>query len=346
MTLIHGSIGGVAVTRGPDAALLSIENLQTYFYNEDGITRAVDGVSMAIYPGETVGIVGESGCGKSVTALSILRLVPNRIGRIVGGRILFEGRNLLDLSEHEMRRIRGDRIAMIFQEPMTSLNPVLTIGHQIAEAVRIHRGASAAAARARALEVLDLVRIPDARRRVDDYPHQFSGGMRQRVMIAMALACDPKLLIADEPTTALDVTIQAQVLELMLELKEQAGASVLLITHDLGVVAETCQRVVVMYAGRKVEEADVFDLFDRPAHPYTRGLLASVARGKAGGRLTEIPGMVPSLRQPISGCHFAPRCPFADDHCRSVAPVLRQIEGGGAKPHVAACHKSAEVLAS
>ncbi|MEL6298449.1 MAG: ABC transporter ATP-binding protein [Pseudomonadota bacterium] len=331
-------------TKRAGEPLLSVEDLKTYFFNEDGVTRAVDGVSLSIAAGETLGVVGESGCGKSVTALSILRLVPPRIGRSVGGRVVFEGRNLLDLSEREMRVIRGDRIAMIFQEPMTSLNPVLTVGHQIAEAVRIHRRASVADARKRALEVLDLVKIPDAGQRLDDYPHQFSGGMRQRVMIAMALACDPKLLIADEPTTALDVTVQAQVLDLMLELKAETGAAVMLITHDLGVVAETCQRVVVMYAGRKVEEADVFDLFDRPAHPYTRGLLASVARGKAGGRLTEIPGMVPSLREPIPGCAFAPRCPFADGHCHAVAPTLEQIAGD--RPHLAACHKSTEVLAS
>ena len=287
--------------------LLAVEDLRTHFFNEDGVTRAVDGVSFNVEAGETLGVVGESGCGKSVTALSVLRLIPPRIGRVVGGRILFEGTNLLDLSEREMRAIRGDRIAMVFQEPMTSLNPVLTVGNQISEAVRIHRGVGRTAARTRAREVLELVKIPDARRRLDDYPHQFSGGMRQRVMIAMALACDPKLLIADEPTTALDVTIQAQVLELMLELKETTQAAVILITHDLGVVAETCQRVIVMYAGRKIEEAGVFELFDHPAHPYTRGLMASVARGKAGGRLNEIPGMVPSLREPITGCAFAPR---------------------------------------
>ncbi|MEZ5844482.1 MAG: ABC transporter ATP-binding protein [Hyphomicrobiaceae bacterium] len=326
--------------------LLQVESLATHFFNEDGVTRAVDGVSFDVAPGETLGIVGESGCGKSVTALSILRLVPPRIGRTVSGRVLFEGRDLLKLSEREMRDIRGNRIAMIFQEPMTSLNPVLTIGEQIAEAVRIHRGVGNEAARRRALEVLDLVRIPDARRRLDDHPHQFSGGMRQRVMIAMALACDPKLLIADEPTTALDVTIQAQVLKLMLELKADTGAAVILITHDLGVVAETCQRVVVMYAGRKVEEAGVFELFDRPAHPYTRGLIASVARGKAGGRLAEIPGMVPTLRAPIPGCAFAPRCGYAVPDCREQVPPLTAIASGDGIGHLAACHRTAEVLAS
>jgi len=326
-------------------ALLTVENLRTHFFSEDGITRAVDGVSFGVGKGETLGIVGESGCGKSVTALSVMRLLPERVARTVGGRILLGETDLLSLSESQMRDVRGDRIAMIFQEPMTSLNPVLTIGGQIAEAVRIHRGASRSAARARAREVLELVRIPDAARRLDDYPHQFSGGMRQRVMIAMALACDPELLIADEPTTALDVTIQAQVLDLMLKLKEETGAAVILITHDLGVVAETCQRVIVMYAGRKVEEASVYDLFDKPAHPYTRGLLASQARGRRGARLTEIPGIVPSLREPIAGCAFAPRCAFAQARCRTEAPLLDPVPGA-APGHIAACHRSAEVLAS
>jgi peptide/nickel transport system ATP-binding protein len=249
--------------------LLAVRDLATSFFTEDGTTRAVDGVSFDVGAGETLGIVGESGCGKSVTALSIMRLLPARLGRTVRGSVAFEGRDLLGLDESEMRTIRGNRIAMIFQEPMTSLNPVLTIGHQIAESVRIHEGASPAEARARTVSMLNLVRIPDGERRLDDYPHQFSGGMRQRVMIAMALACNPRLLIADEPTTALDVTIQAQILKLMLELKERTGAAVILITHDLGVVAETCQRVIVMYAGRKIEEAPILELFDRPAHPYT-----------------------------------------------------------------------------
>jgi peptide/nickel transport system ATP-binding protein len=327
------------------APLLEVKGLKTHFFTEDGVTRAVDGLSFVVHPGETLGIVGESGCGKSVTALSILRLLPPRLGRTVAGSVVFEGTDLLGLTESEMRAIRGNRIAMIFQEPMTSLNPVLTVGQQIAEAVRIHKGASAPAARARALEMLRLVRIPDAERRLDDYPHQFSGGMRQRVMIAMALACSPKLLIADEPTTALDVTIQAQVLKLMLELKEQTGAAVILITHDLGVVAETCQRVVVMYAGRKVEEAPVLELFDRPAHPYTRGLLASIARGTAGKRvkrLQEIPGMVPSLREPIVGCAFAPRCRHAMDRCRREAPRLY----AAGRDHLSACFLAEEVVAS
>jgi len=329
------------------APLLDVQDLKTHFFNEDGVTRAVDGVSFTVAPEETLGIVGESGCGKSVTALSILRLLPPRLGRTVGGRVLFEGQDLLALSERQMRDVRGNRIAMVFQEPMTSLNPVLTIGHQIAEAVRIHKGASAVAARDRAREMLELVRIPDAARRLDDYPHQFSGGMRQRVMIAMSLACDPKLLVADEPTTALDVTIQAQVLKLMLELKAKTGSAVILITHDLGVVAETCQRVVVMYAGRKVEEAPVAELFAQPAHPYTRGLLASIARGRAGGRakrLNEIPGMVPSLREPIRGCAFAPRCRFADARCRTESPDLTPI--AGQPRHRAACLRLDAVLAS
>jgi peptide/nickel transport system ATP-binding protein len=329
------------------APLLDVQDLRTHFFNEDGITRAVDGLSFSVAAQETVGIVGESGCGKTVTALSILQLLPPRLGRIVGGRILFEGTDLTKLSERQLRAVRGDRIGMIFQEPMTSLNPVLSIGHQIAEAVRIHKGASAGAARAHARDMLELVKIPDAARRLDDYPHQFSGGMRQRVMIAMALACDPKMLIADEPTTALDVTIQAQVLKLMLELKAKTGAAIVLITHDLGVVAETCQRVVVMYAGRKVEEAPVAELFAQPAHPYTRGLLASIARGKAGARarrLKEIPGMVPSLREPIPGCAFAPRCPFAVAACRAEQPRLAPVAGTPA--HQAACFRVAEVLAS
>jgi peptide/nickel transport system ATP-binding protein len=325
--------------------LLSVRDLQTYFFTEDGTTRAVDGVSFDVFPGETLGIVGESGCGKSVTALSIMRLLPPSIGRTVGGSVSFEGKDLLALGEAEMRAIRGNRIAMIFQEPMTSLNPVLTIGHQIAESVRIHQGASQAQARERAAAMLRLVRIPDAERRLDDYPHQFSGGMRQRVMIAMALACNPKLLIADEPTTALDVTIQAQILKLMLELKERTGSAVVLITHDLGVIAETCQRVIVMYAGRKIEEAPILELFDRPAHPYTRGLMASIPRYGGGRarkrRLAEISGIVPSLREPIEGCAFAPRCVYAAERCRVEAPPLRGVGGG----HVAACHFADEVMA-
>jgi peptide/nickel transport system ATP-binding protein len=327
---------------GPPPGLLEVSDLRTQFFSQDGITRAVDGVSFVIAPGETLGLVGESGCGKSVTALSLLRLLP-RNGRVAGGAISFEGNDLLALSEAEMRRIRGNRIAMIFQEPMTSLNPVHTIGEQIAEAVRIHQGLGRAAALARATEMLRLVRIPDAERRVGDYPHQFSGGMRQRAMIAMALACSPTLLIADEPTTALDVTIQAQILRLMLELKERIGAAILLITHDLGVVAETCQRVIVMYAGRTVEEAPVLELFDHPAHPYTRGLLTSIPHGagRRRRRLLEIPGVVPSLRDPIVGCAFAPRCTWAVDACRRDAPPIRAIAPG----HHVACFRAEEVIA-
>jgi peptide/nickel transport system ATP-binding protein len=331
------------------APLLEVRDLKTHFFTQDGITRAVDGLSFDVGPRETLGIVGESGCGKSVTALSVLRLLPDRMGRIIAGSLRFDGVNLLALSEADMRHIRGNRIAMIFQEPMTSLNPVLTIGHQLAESLRIHKGLGRQEAREHARGMLEVVRIPDARSRLDDYPHQFSGGMRQRVMIAMALACSPKLLIADDPTTALDVTIQAQVLKLILELKEKTGAAVILITHDLGVVAETCQRVVVMYAGRKVEEASVLELFDRPAHPYTRGLLASIARGRAGARrkrLQEIPGVVPSLREPIAGCTFAPRCAHAIDRCRREAPALRPIGNGDASQHLAACFLAAELVAS
>lgn len=324
-------------------ALLDIRNLQTHFFTNDGATRAVDGVSLTVMPGETLGVVGESGCGKSVTALSILQLLPEKLARIVGGEVFFEGKDLLKLEERQMRSIRGNRIAMIFQEPMTSLNPVLSIGYQISEAVRIHEKVNSKQARERALSMLKLVKIPDAERRLADYPHQFSGGMRQRVMIAMALACRPKLLIADEPTTALDVTIQAQILRLMVELKEQTGAAIVLITHDLGVVAETCKRVIVMYAGRKVEEASVGALFAAPAHPYTRGLMASKPRlggGAVDGRLTELPGLVPSLREPIVGCAFAPRCSFSVDRCRSETPALRMV----GHQHFTACHEAERVL--
>jgi peptide/nickel transport system ATP-binding protein len=326
-------------------ALLEVRELRTHFFTQDGITRAVDGVSLSVMPGETLGVVGESGCGKSVTALSILRLLPEKLARIVGGEIRFEGVDILKLDEPSMRALRGNRIAMIFQEPMTSLNPVLTVGYQITESIRIHEHIGKREARERALTLLSLVKIPDAARRLDDYPHQFSGGMRQRVMIAMALACKPRLLIADEPTTALDVTIQAQILKLMVELKAQIGASIVLITHDLGVVAETCERVAVMYAGRKVEEAAVEVLFDAPAHPYTRGLMASKPKlGTVidGARLTELPGLVPSMREPIVGCAFAPRCAMARDRCRQEAPVLRPV----GERHMVACHEAERVLAS
>ena len=316
--------------------LLSVRDLKTHFFNADGVTRAVDGVSFDVAAGETLGIVGESGCGKSVTALSVMRLLPEKIARIVEGSILFEGQDLAALDEKAMRAIRGNRIAMIFQEPMTSLNPLLRVGEQIAEALRIHTGADRRAAREKAARMLRLVHIPDAEKRLDDYPHQFSGGMRQRVMIAMALACDPRLLIADEPTTALDVTIQAQILKLLIELKARTGAAVVLITHDLGVVAETCQRVIVMYAGRKVEEASVEALFDHPAHPYTQGLMAATPRrGRAASvrRLAEIRGLVPSLREEITGCPFAPRCALVEEQCRREAPRFTEI----APSHGVAC---------
>ncbi|MGB2817635.1 MAG: ABC transporter ATP-binding protein, partial [Burkholderiaceae bacterium] len=317
----------------PAHPLLRVENLKTHFHTRDGIVRAVDGVSFDVMPGETLAVVGESGCGKSVTAMSILRLLPMPPARIADGRIEFDGRNLLDLSEPEMRKVRGNAISMIFQEPMTSLNPVLTIGRQIAEALVLHRGMSEKQAMTRAAEMLRKVHIPEAERRLTQYPHELSGGMRQRVMIAMALACGPRLLIADEPTTALDVTIQAQILELMLELRDETGASVILITHDLGVVAEVADRVVVMYAGRKVEEAPIEELFAAPRHPYTRGLLGSMPHlgdsvNETGKRLVEIPGMVPSLKDPAPGCLFAPRCTNATERCSRDAPPLELHAAG------------------
>src|SRR5580700_1402374 len=329
------------VPKAPAAAvepILDIAELRTWFFTRDGVVRAVDGVSFHVIPGETLAIVGESGCGKSVTALSILRLIPSPPGRIVSGAIHFAGRDLLGLSEAEMRQVRGNEISMIFQEPMTSLNPVLTIGRQIAETLTLHQGLGHRAALAKAADVLRLVHIPEADRRIGEYPHQLSGGMRQRVMIAMALACNPKLLIADEPTTALDVTIQAQILDLMRELKQKIDAAIVLITHDLGVVAEMAERVVVMYAGHKVEEAPVKPLFRRPLHPYTKGLLGSVPRlGVASvgdaGRLAEIPGTVPSLKEEIPGCPFAVRCAFATDICRREMPPFEEKETG----HFAAC---------
>ena len=333
--------------------ILAVDNLHTHFFTRDGVVRAIEGLSLHVLPGEVLGVVGESGCGKSVTALSVMRLLPARSGRIVQGSVSFEGQDLATLSEAQMREIRGNQIAMVFQEPMTSLNPVHTVGAQIAEAVRIHQSLSKRDALARAGEMLRLVRIPDAERRIGDYPHEFSGGMRQRVMIAMALSCNPKLLIADEPTTALDVTIQAQILKLMVELNGRVGAAIMLITHDLGVIAETAHRVVVMYAGRKVEEATVDELFDRPLHPYTRGLLSSIPRGRQGARtrrLSEIPGIVPSLRESVpgqpafKGCAFAPRCGLATPRCHEQAPPLVvRGEGGG---HSAACWEIDRVVAS
>ncbi|MBR0669815.1 ABC transporter ATP-binding protein [Neoroseomonas soli] len=319
-------------------ALLEVENLQTHFRAPDGVNRAVDGLNFHVNAGETVAIVGESGCGKSVTAMSILRLIPEPPGKIAGS-IRFNGRDLLKLSDREMRAIRGNEISMIFQEPMTSLNPVLTVGRQIGETLRLHQGMSKSQAEARAVEMLKLVGIPEPERRVKEYPHQLSGGMRQRVMIAIALACNPKLLIADEPTTALDVTIQAQILDLMRDLKHRVGAAIVIITHDLGVVAEVAERVIVMYAGRKVEEAAVEKLFRSPRHPYTQGLLGSMP--KLGSSLTgdetrlqEIPGLVPSLKRKLDGCVFASRCAYATDMCRKVAPALEEKAEG----HIAACH--------
>ena len=325
--------------------LLQIRGLKTHFKTDDGWLHAVDGVDLTIDRGETVSVVGESGCGKTVTAMTVLKLLPMPPGRIVAGEVLWQGKDLVGASVEEMRRVRAKEIAIVFQEPMTSLNPVYTVGEQIAETLRLHEGLSRKGAMDRAVEMLKLVHIPEAERRIRQYPHELSGGMRQRVMIAMALACNPKLLIADEPTTALDVTIQAQILDLMRELKAKIGAAIILITHDLGVVAEMAERVVVMYAGRKVEEAPVDSLFSAPQHPYTKGLLNSVPqlgetlKDKPRERLVEIPGMVPSLRTEIVGCAFAPRCPLATDRCRTEAPMLTEKRPS----HIAACHHSDRV---
>jgi len=323
--------------------VLQVDDLQTYFYTRIGLVKAVDGVSFSLRRGETLAIVGESGCGKSVTALSLMRLVADPPGRIVGGAVRLDGIDLLGLEAATMRQVRGKEISMIFQEPMTSLNPVMTIGRQISEALMLHGAALRKRARARTLEMLQLVGIPDPMERVKEYPHQLSGGMRQRAMIAMALACNPKVLIADEPTSALDVTIQAQILELMASLRHKLGTAMILITHDLGVVAETADRVIVMYAGRKVEEATVEELFAQPLHPYTRGLMRSIPRlalmrhGTASaGRLQEIPGTVPALSALPAGCAFAPRCAFASDICRREYPRYEEKRAG----HRAACWHS------
>jgi oligopeptide/dipeptide ABC transporter ATP-binding protein len=318
--------------------LLEIQELETHFVTDAGTVRAVDGVSLTVRRGETLGIVGESGCGKSVTALSVLRLIPNPPGKVVGGRILLNGRNLLELPENEMRKVRGASISMIFQEPMTSLNPVFTVGDQIAEGIRLHQKLSKRDSWTKAIEMLRLARIPDPDRRVKEYPHQMSGGMRQRVMIAMALSCNPHLLIADEPTTALDVTIQAQILELLNQLKTELGMAVMLITHDLGVVADTAARVAVMYAGRVVEEAPVLDLFTNPLHPYTQGLLASIPRiekAERRPRLQAIPGMVPDLLDLPQGCKFQARCTKVFDACRGTEPPLKVV--GSAEHRVRCC---------
>ena len=319
--------------------VLEVRDLRTYFHAEEGVARAVDGVSFAVGRGQTLGLVGESGCGKSVSAFSIMRLVPDPPGRIEAGQILLKGRDLLALDEEEMRRVRGDDIAMIFQEPMTSLNPVLTCGFQIAEAVVLHQQVPMQEARARAVEMLQLVGIPAPEQRIDEYPHQLSGGMRQRVMIAMALSCNPDVLIADEPTTALDVTIQAQILALLESLQQSLQMAIVMITHDLGVIAETADQVAVMYAGQIVEYAETQSLFTRPRHPYTRGLLRSIPRlDDEQERLDIIPGVVPDARAFPPGCRFAPRCPLADAHCRAEAPRLEEVEAG----HWASCWKAGD----
>jgi len=317
--------------------LLEIRGLKTHFSTDEGMVHAVDGVDLAVESGETLGLVGESGCGKSVTALSVLKLIAAPPGRIVDGEILWRGRNLVPLGPQDMQKIRGKEIAIVFQEPMTSLNPVYTVGDQIAEVIRLHEGLGKRAALDRAVEMLRLVHIANPERRVGDYPHQFSGGMRQRVMIAMALSCIPALLIADEPTTALDVTIQAQILDLLAEMKSRLGMAVILITHAMGVVAETAQRVVVMYAGKVVEEAPVEQLFAQPRHPYTQGLIRSIPRidrsATRKSRLESIAGVVPSLLDPMPGCRFAPRCPFARAACLEASPPLREVAAG----HKVAC---------
>jgi len=317
--------------------LLEVRDLHTHFAGDDGEFRAVDGISFSLRPGRTLGIVGESGCGKSVTALSIMGLVPQPPGRIAGGAIIFEGTDLLRLPAAELRELRGNKISMIFQEPMTSLNPAFTIGDQIVEVLLRHRALSRREARDKAIEMLRRVRIPAPEQRFDDYPHKLSGGMRQRAMIAMALACDPKLLIADEPTTALDVTVQAQILDLMRNLRDETGAAIMLITHDLGVIAEIAQEVVVMYSGKIVERAEVSSLFADPQHPYTVGLLGSIPKLHADQqKLTTIEGVVPNPLQLPPGCRFNPRCPFAVEKCRMSEPPLAEVKPG----HFSACWRA------
>ena len=320
-----------------DAPLLDVRNLRTWFHTERGLFKAVDGISFQVRRGRAVGLVGESGCGKSVTSLSLMGLVPQPPGQVQADALLFEGRDVMALSADERRLLRGGRMAMVFQEPMTSLNPVHTIGAQIVEALRAHTGMSYDDAKKRAIEVLELVRIPSAAQRFDDFPHRLSGGMRQRVMIAMALACEPVLLVADEPTTALDVTIQAQILDLLRDLQQRLGMAVLIITHDLGVIAELVDEVIVMYAGQIVESAPVQALFDDPQHPYTIGLLGSLPRlDVVRERLSTIEGSVPSPASQPAGCRFAPRCPFADAHCHARQPPLRAMGPG----HQVACWKA------
>ncbi|KYG95279.1 MULTISPECIES: ABC transporter ATP-binding protein [Paenibacillus] len=311
------------------AQLLEVTNLRTEFKTAAGTIRAVDGVDLSVGKGETLGIVGESGCGKSITSLSIMQLLPKGLGKVAAGEVRFNGENMLDFSERKMRSIRGNEMAMIFQEPMTSLNPVFKIGKQIAESARYHHGVSKHKAKDMAVEMLTKVGIPRPEKVAASYPHELSGGMRQRVMIAMAMVCNPKLLIADEPTTALDVTIQAQILDLMRELQKSEGTSILMITHDLGVVAEMCDRVVIMYAGQVVEETDVKTLFKDPKHPYTQSLLASLPQLNSDQeRLASIPGQVPNPLDMPKGCRFAPRCQFAKEICRAEAPELTEVEPG------------------
>ena len=316
-------------------ALLEVKDLRTYFAAGDGFVKAVDGISYYVEEGETVGVAGESGCGKSVGALSVMRLIPNPPGRIMGGEVIFDGKNLLNVSEEEMRRIRGGKIAMIFQEPMSSLNPVLTIGRQMSEALEIHLGMARPEAKKRSVELLKLVAIPDAENRLGGYPHQFSGGMRQRVMIAMALSCNPKLLIADEPTTALDVTIQAQILEIMKDITERFGTALILITHNLGIIARHARRVYIMYAGRIVETGLSSDVYSTPRHPYTIGLLASVPRldSALGTKLVPIAGEPPDMGHMPQGCSFRPRCTYAVERCAQETPPLKRV----AEQQYAAC---------
>ncbi len=329
----------VAARQTQDRPMLSIRDLRTHFRTPRGLARAVDGISLEMGPGEVMGVVGESGCGKSVMALSILGLLPCPPAIFAGGEILFKDQDLLKLSRDELRRLRGDQISMIFQEPMSALNPVFTVGDQLMEVFRVHRGLGRSEALENSIDMLAKVGVPAPERRVREYPYQLSGGMRQRVMIAMALACRPALLLADEPTTALDVSIQAQILELMLELKEELGTAILLITHDLGVVAEMTRRVAVMYTGKIMEEASTLDLFDQPLHPYTRGLMASIPLADASfetDSLNEIKGVVPSVTRLPPGCHFEPRCPDAVEICRKTPPELEEIRPG----HCVACWRA------
>ncbi len=331
---------------GKSEKILQVKNLETSFFTEDGIVKAVENVSFDVYKGQTLGIVGESGCGKSVTSLSIMRLIPNPPGRITNGEILYKGKDLLKLSPNEMRSIRGNEISMIFQEPMTSLNPVFTVGNQISETIELHQDLPRKEVRNKAIEMLKLVGIPSPEKRIDDYPHQLSGGMRQRVMIAMALSCNPQVLIADEPTTALDVTIQAQILDLLKSLQDKMGMALILITHDLGVVAEVCDDVMVMYAGKAVEQGTAYEIFKNPKHPYTRGLLNSIptlSKDPTGKikkkRLETIPGIVPNLLHLPQGCRFQERCTYVMDVCRGVEPELRTVKANEHLPHDIRCYK-------